>query len=240
MTFPNVYPDPDIFYPPGVVKNGEVQCGYFYPPLSLLMDLPAYLIGDVRYAHVIALTLSALMIAYLIPGRRNFGPAIMVMFSPRIFYQFQAAWIEPLVLVWLIATLFFAIRKRYILAAIALGLFLAAKQYAIFAAPAVLLLLDWPLRRRDVLRWIWIAALAGTIVTLPFILWDPHAFVHSMTTLYVNNLRFDSMSFLPTLAKALHWGHPPLAVAAGAALVPIALVLWRTAKCRRGLRLQPR
>ncbi len=113
-----------------MVVNGEVQCGFFYPPLSLLMDLPAYLIGDVRYAHVVALTLFALMIAYLFPGRRSFGPAMMVMFSPRIFYQFQAAWIEPLVLVWLIATIFFAIRRRRVLAAIAFGLFLAAKQYA--------------------------------------------------------------------------------------------------------------
>jgi hypothetical protein len=40
-------------YPSGVVVDGVVQCGYFYPPLSLLFDMPGYLLGgDVRYAHV--------------------------------------------------------------------------------------------------------------------------------------------------------------------------------------------
>ena len=37
ITFPDNYGPNSQFYPPGIVINGQVQCGYCYMPLSLLL-----------------------------------------------------------------------------------------------------------------------------------------------------------------------------------------------------------
>jgi hypothetical protein len=61
------------FYGPGVVdENGWITYGFPYPPLSLLLVMPAYLLGgDCRFAHVIAMGFSALLMAAARPGRRG-------------------------------------------------------------------------------------------------------------------------------------------------------------------------
>ena len=59
LTFPNPYPD-GRFYGPGLVVDGRLQFGFPYPPLPLLMVLPAYVLAhDVRYAHVLAVAIAA-------------------------------------------------------------------------------------------------------------------------------------------------------------------------------------
>jgi hypothetical protein len=233
ITFENPYPSNAGFYPPAVLKDGQVQVGYFYPPLSLLLDLPGYLIGDVRYSHVAALTLAALLIAYMRPGAPAFVWAAMVMFAARIFYMLQVAWIEPFVALLLAATVFFAMRKRYTLAAVALGLFLVSKQYALFTIPVALLLIPRPWNWRTLARWAAIAFAAGAAVTFPFILWDVHAFFHSMTALYVGILRYDSISFLPPLARALDL-KPSLSYPAIAAVPAIAFTLCKSPRTPAG------
>jgi hypothetical protein len=237
ITFPDRYGPRAGFYPPGVVVDGVVQCGYFYPPLSLLFDMPGYVLGgDVRYSHIVAMTLSALLIGWMRPGRSGrdtFIPAAMLMFSPRIFYQLQVGWIEPLVVLTLCATIFCAARGWRTVAAVMLGLLCASKQYAFFAAPAALLLIPRRWTTREIARWIIVAAATGCAVTLPFVLWDPHAFYRSMTVLYGGVFRADSISFLPPLARALGW-NPSLMFSIVAAVPAITLTLWRAPRSARG------
>jgi hypothetical protein len=237
ITFPDRYGAGAGIYPAGAVVNGVVQCGYFYPPLSLLLDMPGYLIGaDVRYSHVAAITISALLIGWMrsgCAGRDTFIPAAVLMFAPRIFYQLQVGWTEPFVVLTLSAALFCATRGWPIAAAVLLGLFFASKQYAFFAAPAALLLLPRPWNVRGVAKWALIAAASACAVTLPFVLWGPRAFYRSMTVLYGGVFRADSISFLPPLARAMGW-KPSLLFSVLAAIPPIAFTLWRAPRTASG------
>ena len=100
ITFPNIYDNVDL-YGAGLVVNGQVQFGFPYPPLSLLMAAPAYLLGgDVRYAELAALVAGAACIGYC--GRGRIGPlaAAALLFTPRTFFVLEQAWTESLVICW--------------------------------------------------------------------------------------------------------------------------------------------
>ena len=65
MTFPDVYHGRlPALYGPGLAADGRLNFGYPYPPLSLLLALPGHLLGDFRYAHLLALTAAGGLIAY--------------------------------------------------------------------------------------------------------------------------------------------------------------------------------
>ena len=183
--------------------------------------------------HGFALIPAAILLAYASPKTIGFAPAVMLLFLPDTFRRLQLAWIEPFAVLILCATVFFAARKCFIFAAIALGLFYASKQYTPFTAPAALLLLPRPWRWRDVLKFGSIALISGLTVTLPFVLWVPHAFLHSLTTLYVGSVRFDSISFLPRLAQALHV-QASLAFGVAATIPASLLVLWKAPRTASG------
>jgi len=241
MTIPDIYGPTARFYPAGAVVNGQLQSGYFYPPLSLVLDVPAYLAGDVRYAHLFALSLTALLIGFT---RRDdgssgvrFAPAIIVMFTPGIFWILENAWIDPFLLLMLSATVCFASRGRFKLAAAAFGLFLVGKQYAPFTVLAVPLLLQAMRKaepRRPATSRLALASIAaGAVVTLPFFVWNPRAFLHSLISIYVGVLRPDSNTFLPLLARTFNW-HPSLALTTAVALTAGALVAWRAPRTLDG------
>ena len=96
--YPSVYPPGTPFYGPGVVDaHGMLTVGFPYLPLSLLMVLPAQLIGgDVRYAMVIAVGLSAILMAAARPGRIGPLAAVIFLLTPRAIYVLDLAWTEPL------------------------------------------------------------------------------------------------------------------------------------------------
>ena len=199
ITFPDIYGPNAHFYPPGIVLEHvvqmpggpgiarDVQCGYFYLPMSLLLAIPGYLLGDVRYSNLIALEIAGALIAFARPSRVSFLCAIVVVFCPGIFLMLSNAWIEPQMLMLLALAVFLAVRGRHTWALIVLGLLLAEKQYMILALPAFLLILP---RRgiKDAVRGLAIVGLTSAIVILPFFFWDPRAFLHSATALYVNLL----------------------------------------------------
>jgi hypothetical protein len=200
ITFPDIYGPGAHFYPPGSVINGRVQSGYDYPPLTLLLDLPGYFAGDLRYDHLLAVLIAAGLIGY---SQRNFAPAVLLLFTPRIYYVLENAWLETYSLLILAIVIWFRDRNKKWLVAIAAGLFLVTKQYLLLTVPAVALLLPEPLRLRESMRFALIALVAGSVVTLPFIFWNPPAFFHSMTVLFKNVLREDSISFLPIISRML-------------------------------------
>ena len=84
-----------LLYPPGIVLEHvvqmpggpgiarDVQCGYFYLPMSLLLAIPGYLLGDVRYSNLIALEIAGALIAFARPSRVSFLCRIVVVVSAR-------------------------------------------------------------------------------------------------------------------------------------------------------------
>lgn len=125
-----------MFYGPGGVVNGRVQVGFQYPPLTLLWALSGYLLGDVRYSYIFAVILSALVLFAICPNSRGLWIVSALLFSPLTLIVEYLCWTESLVLMTLCATVYGAARRRWWLP-IALGLFLATKQYNLLALPFI-------------------------------------------------------------------------------------------------------
>jgi len=225
LTFPNIYGN-GAFYGPGIVKNGRVLFGFVYPPISLLLLLPGQLIfGEYRFSHLTAMALAGALIYATRPGRTSAGAAAMLVMFSRGFFVVEQGWTEPFVIVMLAATVFTAARAPRFLPYV-LGIFFATKQYLFLAAPAALLLVR-PWSWRSAFTLMWKAALVGLIVTLPFFLWNPKAFLWSVIELQIHQpFRDDSLSALVWYAQQAGT-HPPVWIAFAAAAIGACVGLWR-------------
>jgi len=195
-TFANIYGH-DHFYGPGLVVNGRVQIGFPYPPLSLLMAAPGQLLaGDFRYGNAVAVALAALVIGTCRTGRLAVGAGALFLFIPRGLFIVEQGWTEPYVVLLFAATVWCACRAPA-LVPLALGLFFAVKQYAILAAPLVVLLHAGPGVWWKTGRTLLQAALVAAVVTVPFVIAGPAAFVDDVVKLQiVQPFRPDSLSYL--------------------------------------------
>jgi hypothetical protein len=239
LTFPDIYNGELPVYGEDLVKGGRLLFGYPYPPLSLVFALPAHLLGDFRYGHLVCLTLAGALIAYArppveggaVPSARAVGAAALLLFTPRGFFVIEAGWTEPLAILMLAATIFAACRRgpRWgIACAIAFGLLLGSKQYLVLALPLVLLL---PLPRiaGRIAKFAFLALAVAAVVTLPLALWDIPAFIHSVLTLQFHQpMRPDALSYLSRSANIPAW--TPFAITFAAML----LCLWRTPRTPAG------
>jgi hypothetical protein len=229
ITFPDLYSPNAGFYPAKLIVNGQIQCGYFYLPMSLLLALPGFLAGDVRYTNLLSLTIAAALIAYARPSRRSFLAAAIVLFLPGSFYILENAWIEPQLLMLLAAAVFVVVRElrfnritRFIL----LGCFLATKQYAVLATPLIALL-EPDRIIKSLARAFGLVAIVAALIIAPFFLWNPTAFLHSTIALYVGILRTDALSITAWLK--LKFGiQSNLLITAGIALAASIVIALRT------------
>jgi len=182
------------FYGPGVVLNGRVQVGLQYPPVTFLSALPGYLLGDVRYGYVLAVLLSAIFGFAAAPNLATLCVDAYFLLSPITFMVEDRCWTEPLVWMLLCATLYAAIKRPRWLA-LALGLFLASKQYNFLALTLVGILLR-PFAWKAYWRLLG-ASLAVAIATLlPFALLNFHALWHDLVLFHLAQpLRRDALSF---------------------------------------------
>jgi hypothetical protein len=194
MTFVNPYADAARVYGPGTFANGRLLFGYPYPPLTLLMVLPGHLLGDFRLMQLVATTLAGGLIAFARPGRIATAAAALFLSTPRGFFVLEAGWTEPLLVVLLAAVIFFACRDpRWTF--LAAAMLLISKQYLIFALPLLIVLMPWLFKDR---RRVVIAAIVAAAVSLPLVMWDVPAFMHSVVTLQFHQpMRADALSFLP-------------------------------------------
>lgn len=202
LTIPDKYHD-DINYGPEIQKDGRLLFGYCYPPLSLLLTLPGYLLfGDHRYSQVAALTLSGLLLGFARPSSYSFAAASLFLFTPRLFFVVEKAWTEPIVILGLTTVVFCACRKPKLLLG-ALGLFLATKQYLVMALPVFgFWSRDNSQTKRDFSRFYSVPALTALLITLPFLLWDAKAFYHSAFWIYTKFPASDSsLSYLTWLRE---------------------------------------
>lgn len=225
VRYRNMYGAGTDYYAPEIVAGDYLTVSHPYPPLTLLMAAPARLLGDVRWAHLAALELAALLIALAVPGRSGFIAAAMLLFSPRALMVMYFAWTETMVVLCIAATLFCAFRypKRLW---IALGLLLAVKQYMILVMPLGLLLIPANKRWQTLTKTIALAA--G--ITLPFFLWNPGAFVRSVVLMQMlQPFRTDALS-LPAMFAHFTGLHLP---AIGAFVGAGAMLVWRLRKGER-------
>jgi hypothetical protein len=225
LTFPNVFAPDTSLYAPGIVQNGRLQFGYPYLPETLFAVMPAtFLHLDVRYAQLAAVLGCAILIAGSNRSTLGFAAAILFLTTPRLFFVLEKSWTEPILLLTLAATIASSVRWPRILP-IALGLFLASKQYVPFAA--VLFFVGARPLRNTIALLIKAGAVA-LIVTLPMVLWDFQAFWRSAVILQFRQpFRNDALSYLAWMGESF-WSKGAVVLIPFLALfASIALVLWR-------------
>jgi hypothetical protein len=189
-----------IFYPSGAVVNGEVTVGYNYPPLPLLLFLPAHLLGDPRWALLAAVLGTAVFLLRLAPGRAGFLVTMAFLFAPRNIYTIGQSWVEPFCGLFLVGFVW-SLRRGSRWAPYWFGAFLASKQFCVLMLPLALLTLPETRRPGFLLRALGLAV----AVTLPFFVWNPTAFWEAVVAFHFRNpLRTDALSLAVTVYQ--NWG----------------------------------
>ncbi len=217
-----------VLYGPGLSVDGVLQFGFPYFPLSLLLTLPAHaLIGDYRWAQLLAVAFAGGVAMLARPGRLSLLAGAMLLFTPRGFFVLEQGWTEPLVLGVLAATVLAADKKPSWVPWL-FGLLLAVKQYTLFLVPlSVLLLPDDQRTLRGAVVFLLRAAAPALLVTVPFVLWSPGDFWFDVVKLQtLQPFRPDALSFAAKWNQLV--GSPPVAwwafvVAASAS----AVCAWR-------------
>lgn len=233
LRFPNIYGTEAPVYSPEFLDGAFLTFGFPYPPLSLLMAVPGYLLGDYRLALIAAISFTAGVVAFARPGPIGPLAAGLFLLSPLMFGVIYYGWTEPFVGV-LAALLGFMALRHTRMTPILLGLLIAVKQYVFPILILAVVLL--PMRSRRV-RWR-TGLIAGTVAAatvLPFGIMDPRSFLHSVGVVQLlQPFRVDSVSVPGLIARA---GGPELPAAAGfvALGVAISYVLWRAPRTNAGL-----
>jgi hypothetical protein len=222
ISIPNIYGH-TFWYGPGMVHNGRLEIGYFYPPMSLLLALAGKVLGgDYRYASLVAIDLAAILMAFARPGRLGMIAAASFLFMPRAFFVLEQGWTEPFVVFAAAAIVFVACRQPA-WAAVPLGVLIAVKQYCVLALPVAHLIWARPFSWRTHAQRLGISLGMAILVTVPFVLWNAHDFWKSVVMFQVNNpFRPETLSFL---AEYVSRGGRmfPTTVPFGLALLALAL-----------------
>jgi hypothetical protein len=228
ITLPNPYGAglTEQYYSPDVLVGGRLDFGFPYLPAALLGYLPGYLLGDVRFASVVALVLVAVLLRRLARDEVGRVVALVPLTLPLLPLTLEMGWVEPVVALFLVWTVSASVRGSRMRSGLALGCFLASKQYLVVVLPLLL-----PLARR-LGRGVVIAGLGvATLLVLAFAAWGPTAFVRSVVELHLNQpYRPDSVSLAVAWGNtfgrwpAWTYGLPPLM----AGLAVSSLVAWRS------------
>jgi hypothetical protein len=209
----NLYEPGAPFYGPGIVdRDNNLTVGFPYPPISLLMVLPAEVLKfDLRLIHLAAIALSALLMALARPGKVGAMTAVLFLLTPKTGTILEIGWTEPLLVLTFSIAMFSAIRCRRALP-YALGIFLSTKQYAILALPLFPLLSGLE-NRRGRIALMTKACLLAIAINLPFILWDPHAFFRSVVQFqFLQPFREDALSIAALISRTHHGYQLPMFV----------------------------
>lgn len=234
QTIPNIYGHTE-FYGEGLVKDGRVQAGFPYPPLSLLFSLPsALLTGDHRYSGLVAMAGAAVLMSYARPGTTGVLAAAVFLLTPRTFFILEHGWTEPFAVLLLALTAFAAVRFAAWLPWTVAAL-MSIKQYMLLGTVALLLAVPREDFAQRVRRIAAIAIAFGLACALPFLFWDPRGFVNDVLLIQlVQPFRTDALSFLADYARRTGVRPSP-----AWAIVPVlgaqALILWRAPRTAAGM-----
>lgn len=230
ITFRNIYGAGSPFYAPGAEAGGRVLFGYPYPPLSLLLVIPGYLLGDYRYAQLAAIVGAGALIAFARPSPHARLAGALFLTTPRTFFVLEQGWSEPISVLLVSLTAFVMLRagrgpRWQDAAAILAGLTMVSKQYLAVALP--LLWRDAPTFAPERRRVITLALMSGAIATVPFLLWGPGAFLKDVVFLQVREpFRPDALSYLVWVARS-GWTIPSTWWTIAAMLAALAIAIAR-------------
>lgn len=234
--YPSVYPPGTPFYGPGVVDaRGYLTVGFPYPPLSLLLTLPGYWLGgDVRFSHLLAMALSAGLIAAARPGRLSALAATLLLLTPRVIYILDLSFTEPFLVLMFSLVMYCACRWPKAMP-YAFGLYLSSKQYAILAVPLLPLLIQGPHHWRMFTHVLFKALLVAAIINVPFFLWDAPAFFRSIVVFQLlQSFRWDALSYLVLIRKNIANIYIPLWISLAPLVVMIPVSVRRAASSPAG------
>jgi hypothetical protein len=191
---------------------------YPYPPLSLLAATAGHVAGgDVRWTLLASqLGIAALLFALATAGGHSASVAIAIatlhLLHPRGLFVLYQAWTDSMVAcAFLLVVLLMQLRRGRWLG-LALGFFVAIKQYSVMALP--LLLRNGRIRSRA-----WIEALlVGSAITIPFLLWSPSDFFSDVVLFQLRQpFRPDALSIPALVASVTGWRAPGILALVGAA-----------------------
>ncbi len=229
--YPNLYADQrQVFgdfhpYGPEELKDGRVQ-SYPYPPLSLILDLPGYLVGDVRWSLLAALAAAALLTRAM--GRRLGLPPghvaelaiVLLLLCPAGFSVIERSWIDPYLVLGTAACGWALAANRTRLVWIASAGALAAKQYGLLWLPGL-----WATGRCRVRDLAGIGVVASLTV-LPFLVWDAEAMWKGLVTFHWQRPPQKQALSLPSaLAAETGQSLPGLVAPLAAAAIGAAIAL---------------
>ena len=202
--------------------SGTLSVGCPYPPLSVLMAIPGYVLGgDVRYSLLLAMGLSAGLIAAARPNRVAALAATFLLLMPRALYVLELSWTEPFLVLTFSLLMFCACRWPKALP-YALGLYLSTKQYTVLTLPLLPLLIDGPHHWRTMGRLLLKAGIVVAVINLPFLFWDIHAFMRSLVLFQLlQSFRTDALSYLVFIHRCV----PGFPVPSWIALLPLVVVI---------------
>jgi len=229
-------------------KAGEWFCNYAYPPAVVYCNCISWLLfKDVRGVWIVC-DLIAAGLMYLLARRSNPGVKgarlcellpLTFLFLPRSLFVIEQSWTEPLVVVSMAGfALAVASGRGPALTGCLLGLWLSSKQYAVLAVPQVLKL--FRLRAR---MWVYAVGL-GSVLALPFVIWDFHALMEDLVFFFLRSPgRPDALSLYGLLLELV--GVPPVpaplwakvtgVIVAGLWIAGIAWFTWKMPRNLAGM-----
>jgi hypothetical protein len=230
ITFTNPYTTSasEVFYGPGVIVDGRFDFGFPYLPVPLLAAVPGHLLGDVRFTGLVGLLVVTLVVRAVSADDTGRLLSLSIFTSFTAMTLVVGAWVEPVMMAALALTILFLVRGRPIPAAVALGLFLATKQYLVVIVPLL-----WMFSKLAGWRALIVSLTSAAVLTVPFVWVSPSEFWRSTVELHLMQpFRSDSISLLVAAVEALGWPPPaahgilPLIAGLGVA----CLVAWRAPK----------
>jgi hypothetical protein len=201
---------------PDIYRGGPpILVGFPYPPLTLLVDLPSFVVArDLRYGNAVAFALAGILIAHLSRTRAAAMAALTLLFSPRVLYFLESGWAEPAAILCFAAAVSCAVRHVRALP-LALGFAAVSKQHMPLVLALAPLLreslrgLPW---RRFLLAGVLVAPLLSLLAVLP----DVPGFIKSNVIVPAElPLRTDVLSYPAMLANELGFHSSGFAVVLG-------------------------
>ena len=208
VKYPDIYGPTQsaLLYGPGVVgHNGMLTVGLPYPPAILLVAAPASLAGDVRLGSIV-LVLGAALLLHRRASPTGRVVAVILACAPGFPELAFFGWTEGPIVGLLAVAVWLAVHRRWVPAAVLLGLAFASKQYFVVALPCLWLLRPYVTRGR-------VAAMVGVagVVTAPFVIWSPQGFWRSVVEFQLMQpFRADSVSVLTWSVSTFGWPGPAL------------------------------
>ena len=210
-------------------EDGSDVHSYNYPALSFLVPAPFIAAGvqDIRFVYLGEIVLFVLVLVRLVhvPWRPLVAAAVVG--NAVIARQNVLAGVDP---TWAMLTLFaFLLVARRTLSPVFVGLACAARQPAWFFVPFYVAMVWKRDGRREALRRVGIAAIAGAVPNLPFLLIAPGDFLGGILTPMLGSLEsygvglihFSVDGFLPLLPRGAY------GALSAVAMVALLAALWR-------------